>query len=140
MTIRNIRLWLAQRIAPAGADVHDPDDTVCPSLQALLSAILYHQLTYADDEMWLLDVSADLYDLEARGLVEGFKGDWCLTGDGEIALARLWGPDRVPPWGGTLGICQVHGDYDVVPGDRIGCPKHRQDALELSIMLGHAPG
>ncbi len=135
--VRRARLRLAKTVAPAGADVHDPDDTVCPSLQDLLAAVFFQGLTYQADETWLLDVTDDLDYLKDRGLVEMFKGDPCLTGDGEVALARLWGPGRVPPWGGTLGTCEVHGDYDVHPGDWIGCPKPHPVGLALAV---HMPG
>lgn len=44
----DLRLWLAQFIAPPGADIHDPDETACPAERAVLEAAEQFTL-YSDD-------------------------------------------------------------------------------------------
>jgi len=136
--IRQWRLWLAQQIAPAGADVHDPDETACPGLELLLSGIFFGQILTHGDRLYL-DVTDDVDDLATMTvLVAGQRpsydnvihkdvdGWWSLTDAGEQELGRMWTTDRMPPWSRiSLGECDSHGDYDSFPGDLIGCAKCR---------------
>jgi hypothetical protein len=98
---RVARLRLAQKIAPPGADVHDPDDTICPSLQGLLEAVFWNRLQDDAGERRWLDVTDWLDELAAAGLVlepDDQGQEYLLTRQGAQELARLWGPERVPPW------------------------------------------
>jgi hypothetical protein len=140
--IRGWRLRLAQFIAPPGADVHDPDDTCCPRDEGLLEEVFWdHLLIDAAGGMWM-NVTADVHELEYAELVDHRgNGSRRLTAHGEQELARLWGPGRLPPWShGTLDSCDDHGDFDVFPGDLVGC---RKCATERAVQNGApdtAPG
>lgn len=121
---RGWRLRLAQLAAPAGADVHDPDDTVCPQAQALLEAVLYHDIEINRHGGAWMRVTEDLHDLAADGLIEPAQdGDYRLTEQGERELGRRWGDHRVPPWSGGYFGCSDHGVYEAAPGDPEGCPE-----------------
>ena len=120
--VRRLRLRLAHLIAPPGADVHDPDDTCCPSDRPLLGAVLWWRLRFTDGQHWM-DVDLSVHDALAAELIEyNPDGYLRLTGYGENELARMWGDDRVPPWSGGYFQCHDHGVYDLAPGERIGCP------------------
>ncbi len=120
--IRRLRLWLAQLVAPAGSDVHDPDDTLCPGNQELLEAALYGDLRRGPDGGVLLDVTTAVDDLVDFEMLTNTPDGYRLTELGERELARLWGPGRIPPWSGGYFQCHDHGIYDAAPGDRAGCP------------------
>jgi hypothetical protein len=119
--LARLRLWAAQVIAPAGSDVHNPDESACPLAEPLLHDVFYHRIRTIDGRH-LLDVTDDLDDLAVfHGLVELRDGGWVLTDAGERELARRWGPDRVPPWGGGPRSCETHGNFDSEPGEHSGC-------------------
>jgi hypothetical protein len=135
--VKQWRLWLAQRMAPPGADVHDPDETACLGYELPLSNVFFSRIQSNGRGRQFLDVTDDLDDLAGYVVLEGGRwpgyysvidhddtGRWMLTDAGERQLARMWGADRIPPWAhASLGECERHGDYDVFPGDRIGCPR-----------------
>ncbi len=95
MTMNALRLRLARAIAPMGADVHNPDETACPSDRAVLEA--------AEDWALSLDgarVEADVTDAarycEEVGWIEKVtdpEGNemYRLTDAGAVALARVRG-------------------------------------------------
>jgi hypothetical protein len=102
---------------------------------ALMTTVLelayYRQLPMADEHGdVLLDNGTDVTDTVGVAIhgkwlrgVGADDGDfWILTADGESLLAKLWGPDRVPPGGGGYLNCDEHGVYDAHPGDHIDCP------------------
>jgi len=122
--VRAWRLRLAQLVAPAGADVHDPDQSACPHDEALLEAAQFGQLRRDPDGRFMIDMS----DL-ARDLVDGAwfqaaaDGRYELTRAGQEQLARLWGPHLIPPWGGGHYMCYEHGIYEAAPGESGDCPR-----------------
>jgi hypothetical protein len=123
--LRRARLWLAVLLAPAGVDGHDPDDTECPGMQALLEAALWGELRHDGTCVWV-PAAVAVADAVAAGLLRerktAGKVNFRLTAAGELELARRWGPGRVPPWGGGTLTCRHHGPHDTPPGDRHGCP------------------
>jgi hypothetical protein len=125
--VRQWRLRLAALIAPAGADVHDPDDTECPDMTDFLESVLWgHIERHRSGGVWA-DNTAIAEDAEELGLIEkadqGNQPPYRLTAAGERALAAAWGPGRVPPWSGGYHGCADHGVYDAGPGDPGGCPQ-----------------
>jgi hypothetical protein len=126
--INKLRLWLAQRVAPAGADVHDPDDTCCPRDRGVLEAVMYGWVRKeANDTTWM-DATDLVDDAIAADLVVERHGDFTLTPHGERELARLWGPGRVAPSAGSYGECHAHEMlYEQFPGDVVGCPHCRSE-------------
>ena len=119
--IRRLRLWLASLIAPRGADVHDPDETACPSGQDVLTAIYRNELITQGRNV-LLDVTSTVDEAYGAGLVvQHNNGTWTLTPAGGGQLARLWGTDRVPPGLNMQLECPDHGRYELSPGQRLGC-------------------
>lgn len=125
--IRAFRLRLAQAVAPAGADVHDPDETACPHAQEILEAAQFGRLhpDPTDPTRWLIDLTGGVHDLASarwivlRGGEQGFQGE--ITREGQEQLARLWGPERQPPWAKGAALCAEHGAYEVKPGALLGC-------------------
>lgn len=122
-----IRAWryrLASLIAPAGADVHDPDETLCRGFEPYLNAVAWGEV-HTDGTKQTLDISSDLDELAGRyGLIDyDEKGRPRLTDKGVREVAKMWGADRVPPWGGGLCHCTTHGTFEQRPGDRPGCPR-----------------
>jgi hypothetical protein len=119
--IRRWRLTLAQAVAPVGVDVHDPDDTFCPTAQDILEAAFFSRLHADADGVVRMDVGPFVDEAVGAGLVVRKVEDGCtwyeLTGAGEQELAKLWGPNRVPPWSGGYYSCAEHGVYDVHPGE-----------------------
>lgn len=118
--IIQVRLWLAQKVAPAGA-IHDVTD--CSMDGYILDAVFSHWVRDDDKRTWM-DVTELLDDLVGAGLVDRWPdGQWKLTDHGEQKLAVLWGPDRMPPWSaGFHGSCDDHGLFDCHPGDLYECP------------------
>lgn len=90
-----LRLRLAQLLAPAGVDVHDPDETACPPEVAVLKAAEAYYLWPDPSGGVHLDVTEVARDAEAVGWIErttdvdgnvvGFE----LTGAGRAALRQL---------------------------------------------------
>lgn len=124
--IRALRLRLARAVAPAGADLHDPDATSCPGYQALLEEVFAGRLVQGPGTAIYMNVKIDLEVADLDGWVteinhEDGRQGWRLTPAGQRELGRLWGPHRLPP--GTDGHrhCRRHGDYEVQPGQHIGC-------------------
>ncbi len=120
--ITRLRLWLAQLVAPAGAEVHDPDDTLCSGSQELLEAALYGDFRRGPDGGVLFDVTVAVDDLVDFGALVNTDTGYELTESGKRELARLWGPGRIPPWSGGHYRCDDHGIYEAAPGDFVGCP------------------
>lgn len=147
--IRRARLWLARLIAPSDAHLHVPYET-CPCAQNLMDEILMSRLqpnhpradrfgTGEFTRYWM-DVTADVDELVGLGLVEGLDhGDVKLTEHGERELAKLWGPGRVPPWGGGYYSCHDHGQYEAGPGDRLDCPSCLMQEAVIRAVVGGAP-
>lgn len=122
---RQARLWLASRIAPADVVVQDPSVTLCDCWEGLLELVMFHQLRSGpDDTREILAPVEDLLDrLWTLGAVEPDEiAGYELTIWGMQQLARMWGPEIVPPWGGSWGRCGDHGIYEAHPGDPISCP------------------
>lgn len=121
-----IRAWLlrlAQLVAPAGTDVHDPDDTACPHDLPILEAAQFGELRRDAGDRFMVNLTDLVQDMLSGDWFEPTQyGDYALTVAGQRQLARLWGQDRVPPWGGAFHRCQDHGDFEQGPGDRLGCP------------------
>lgn len=134
--INTLRMWLAQLVAPPGADVHD--DTFSPRDRDILEAVCLRKLRRGenDDTTWM-DVTELLHDAFRADLVERWPdGEWKLTGRGERELAALWGPGRVPPWStGGLGSCAEHGLYQAGPGDLSDCPGCAVETAALATLL-----
>lgn len=128
------RLWLAQTIAPAGVDVHDPDDTLCPEYQGILEAALKCELrayTAAGDDLVLFDITETVAELAGLHIIKrlstSYDARYQLTAAGEKELARLWGPFRYAPWEKGLLWCATHGSYPARPGRFRGCPVCRSE-------------
>ena len=122
--IREWRLWLARKIAPWGADIHDPDETACPVYLHALDGVFRGQVEERDGKEWL-DFTSELDEAYGRGLIvrDATTRLWKLTAAGQRSLARLWGVEFVPPWATKrLRSCATHGRYEQRPGDRKGCP------------------
>ena len=132
--VRGGRLWLAHLIAPAGADVHDPDETTCPWSKRLLEAVFWRELESGS----YLDVIDELADLATRNLIN-FDGDGApyVTEAGDRELARLWGSGRVPPWSDSFHTCSVHGMYEAPPGAIAGCPECSQSCSRAGVDTNH---
>lgn len=120
---RRARMRLAARIAPAGAEVRDPQQHLCDCREALLELVCFQLLRADADGEPLAPASFMLDELFMLGAVVPTEHGWELTGWGEQELARMWGPQIIPPGhGGYLG-CAEHGVYDAGPGDRWACPE-----------------
>ncbi len=92
--MNSLRLRLARFIAPAGADVHDPDTTACPAERAVLEAAEQFDLYRDVAGRVHLDVSDTVKFVEERGWVEGVVDPFDnlvfrLTMPGEAELHRL---------------------------------------------------
>lgn len=123
--IRDLRLWLAARLAPAGLDLHEHNTGECLSLTAVLEAACFGDLRQRDHHVWA-PVDVAVTDAIEAGLLErttahGQQG-LSLTKLGESELAAHWGPARVPPGKGGLYGCWEHGEYVAAPGDPDNCP------------------
>ncbi len=132
--VRGGRLRLAQLIAPAGAGVHNPNETCCALIRRLLEAVFWRELETGN----YLDVIDELDDLAARDLVN-FDGDDApyVTEAGERELARLWGAGRIPPWSDSFHTCSVHGMYEAPPGAIAGCPECAQSCSRTTVVSYH---
>lgn len=120
--IRRARLWLAGRIAPRYTDVHDPDETACPWMQAVLEETFWNSYRIDDQGRFWMNVTDAVQEAHDRDLVEYAAGGPWLTKAGERDLARRWGPDRVPPWSFGYYNCNPHGQFEREPGERADCP------------------
>ncbi len=130
--IRAFRLWLAARIAPAGADIHMPAETVCPGDVMLLSEVAWNQVFRLAGGQLVINVGTGLADLEQRGLLHRDEiGRPVLTDAGALTVAGMWGDDRVPPWGAGTFHCPEHGTYQLRPGDLRECPQHAINAVRF---------
>ncbi len=120
------RMRLARLVAPAGAEVHDPNETSCPHDQVVLEAALDGDLRPDDRERYMIDMGYEVADVADAGWIERHPDDpskgYQLSPAGEQELARLWGSGRVPPWAGGHYCCHEHGGYELAPGDLTGCP------------------
>lgn len=95
-----LRLRLAQAIAPAGADVHDPDETACPQDLPVLAAVEAYELYPDPDDRVRLDVTGTVRDAEWAGWISLVRDHddcpvYALTGAGAATLARLRPASRV---------------------------------------------
>jgi hypothetical protein len=102
VSARTWRLRLAQLVAPAGADVHDPDETGCPSDRVVLEAAAAWDLSPDKDGRVRLDVT-DVADemLELGWIALTTDHEDCaiyeLMGPGRAELARMWGGPMSSP-------------------------------------------
>ena len=90
----NLRLRLAQLLAPPGADVHDPDETACPSELAVLESVEAYDLWPDPDNRVRLDVTDTARYAEQVGWIRLTSDHeknlvFQLTDAGEVALRRL---------------------------------------------------
>lgn len=138
--IRRARLWLAGRIAPAGADVHDPDETACPWMQAILEEACWSGLRFDERDQFWMNVTDVVQEAHGWDLVEYIAGgDVRLTDAGEQDLAHRWGPNRTPPWSGGYVGCAKHGVYETSPGEDAQCPECRYEKACENLALGPLP-
>jgi hypothetical protein len=135
--IRDVRLWLAERLAPAGVDLHEHDTSECLSRIAVLEAACFGDLRPHDHHVWApVDIAvADAVEagLLERTTVHGQQELW-LTKVGESELAAHWGPGRVPPGKGGLYGCWEHGEYIAAPGDPDNCPRCPRPAPSRGVL------
>lgn len=121
--INRWRLRLAARIAPAGTHVHDAEEISCFAVGPILNAVFWGNLATDVEGRQRMDVTTDLDSLYGAGLIEHPRtGLMALTDKGEKELARIWGPGVARPRGGGTFECSQHGEYEVRPGHRFGCP------------------
>lgn len=130
--INKIRMWLAQRVAPVGAEVLGADEARYRRYVDLMESVFYgYGWVRREGHKTWMDVTYLLDDAVGEDLVDKFSGghtDWKLTDHGTAVLGELWGPGRVPPWSaGFVGDCDDHGEYDQHPGDLCGCPGCRTE-------------
>lgn len=137
--IRRARLQLAGWIAPLGADVHDPDETACPWMQAILEETCWSGFNIDKHGRFWMNATDVVEEAHNWDLVEYIGRDVHLTKAGERELARMWGPSRTPPWTTGHAACSDHGIYDVSPGERIGCPTCRYEKVGEDLAQGPLP-
>lgn len=70
MNLVNMRLRLAQFVAPPGADVHDPDATACPSDRVVLEGVAAYELCPDSYGRALLDVTETAQYAEEAGWIQ----------------------------------------------------------------------
>lgn len=109
--------------AVPGADEPPTDN---PEL-AVLEAACFDTYIDRGDELLNADVVAAVRAAAQGKLIRAdfdhSEFGWRLTEAGQLRLADLWGPDRVPPnKGGHVG-CWDHGTYVAAPGDLWACPE-----------------
>jgi hypothetical protein len=115
-----VHTWYAQ-CGPVGV-------AETPDRQELLEAALYGDLIRdIHTTAWITNAGA-VRAAMADGLIDKLavgdgKVEFRLTETGEKELARLWGPDRVPPGKGGYLDCHEHGVYEAGPGDWWACPR-----------------
>lgn len=141
--IRRARLWLARRLTPADCHLHDPGE-ICPCIQNLLHAVCLHQLKedYGAGQLkrFWMDVTEDVDEAIFLDLLTRTDdGGVILTKPGEQALAKLWGPDYMPPWAWGHFSCDDHGDYELHPGERADCPGCLTRKAVTNAITGGAP-
>lgn len=128
-----IRLRLATWLAPAGVKVHNHRDELCDCWEALLEVVHFGWITFNEHGEPLAPAAQMLNDLWILGAVEReTDGGYSLTNWGMQQLARMWGPEIVPPWGGAWSGCTEHGIFEAGPGDSIYCPDCPTPVTETS--------
>jgi hypothetical protein len=122
--VRRARLGLASWVAPAGAEVRDPQAMLCNCWEWLLELVQFDRLRVGTDGGPAAPVGGVLDEMYLLGAVEhDAAGRWRLTSWGMLELARMWGPDVVPPWGGVWLVCAEHWTCADGPGEPLNCPE-----------------
>jgi hypothetical protein len=128
---RRARVRLAAWLAPAGVKVHDHREELCDCWEAMLEVVLFGWIRVDEYGEPFAPAAQMLNDLMVLGAVER-EGDgrYSLSTWGMQQLARMWGPEIVPPWGGAWAGCADHGVFDAGPGESIYCPDCPKPIIE----------
>jgi hypothetical protein len=122
--MRRARLRLAAKITPPGAEVHDHQARLCDCWEGLLELVQFGRLRVGAGGRLIGPVDGMIEDMYLLGAVELDDAGGCeLTVWGMRELARMWGPDTVPPWGRAWLACTEHGIREAGPGEPLRCPE-----------------